>query len=420
MNTSDIILTAISAILANKLRSILTVLGIIIGVAAVISVMSIGEGARAEITAKIEGLGTNLIFVRPGAAVENGVKSEQGTAPTLTIEDAAALTDKTKAPDVLLVAPEIVGKVARLTLSAGVENVTTSGRGVTPEYPFVRNLVIGEGRFISERDVENADLVIVLGSSVAKDLFKIVNPIGQMVRGFDNRFNFTVIGVLQESGGTGFGVSDDFVFLPISTVQYRLQAGRTVKGEYNVSSINVQAIDSDSIASAKEQVTAILRQRHQVGEDSEDFTITSQVDLQEAFGEVAAVFTIFLGSIAGISLLVGGIGIMNIMLVTVTERTREIGIRKAVGAKRGDILRQFLAEAMVLSFSGGLFGIGAGWVLARGFARISINDQTIQTLILPSSVAIAVGVAVTIGLFFGLYPAFLASRLDPIEALRRE
>lgn len=420
MNPQDIIFTAIAAILANKLRSILTVLGIIIGVAAVIGVMSIGEGARTQITSKIEGLGTNLVFVRPGAAVEKGVKSEQGTAPTLTIEDAAALTDGTKAPDVLLVAPEIVGKAARLTLSAGAENVTTGGRGVTPEYAFVRNLVIEEGRFISERDVEAADLVIVLGSTVAEDLFGVTDPIGQMVRGFNNRFNFKVIGVLQASGGTGFGLSDDYAFLPISTVQYRLQAGRTVKGEYNVSSINVQAVDSDSIIDAKEQVASILRERHQVGEGFEDFTITSQEDLQETFSEVAVVFTIFLGSIAGISLLVGGIGIMNIMLVTVTERTREIGIRKAVGAKRGDILRQFLAEAMVLSFAGGMLGVGAGWALAGAFSQVSINDQAIQTVILPSSVAIAVGVAVAIGLFFGLYPAFLASRLDPIEALRRE
>lgn len=420
MNPRDIIFTAIAAILANKLRSILTVLGIIIGVAAVIGVMSIGEGARTQITGKIEGLGTNLVFVRPGAAVEKGVKSEQGTAPTLTIEDAAALTDGTKAPDVLLVAPEIVGKAARLTLSAGAENVTTGGRGVTPEYAFVRNLVIEEGRFISERDVEAADLVIVLGSTVAEDLFGVTDPIGQMVRGFNNRFNFKVIGVLQASGGTGFGLSDDFAFLPISTVQYRLQAGRTVKGEYNVSSINVQAVDSDSIIDAKEQVASILRERHQVGEGAEDFTVTSQEDLQETFSEVAVVFTIFLGSIAGISLLVGGIGIMNIMLVTVTERTREIGIRKAVGAKRGDILRQFLTEAMVLSFAGGMLGVGAGWALARVFSQVSINDQAIQTVILPSTVAVAVGVAVAIGLFFGLYPAFLASRLDPIEALRRE
>lgn len=411
--------TAFGALLDSKLRSTLTVLGVIIGVAAVIGVMSIGEGTRVRITSQIELLGTDMVFVRPGAESQGGVSSGQGSAQSLTIEDAFALTDVSKAPNVLLVAPEIFSR-SPLRIVAGSNNALVRGTGTTPDYAHVRNAVVGEGRFITEEDVRTAALTVVLGSKTAEELFGIESPIGQMVR-ISNSWTFTVVGVLEEAGGTGLGLLDDIAIIPISTVQYRLAAARTARGEFSLNNINVRAVSSENMTLAKAEITAILRERHGIEEGTEnDFTVTSQEELAETFTQVVDVFTIFLSSIAGISLLVGGIGIMNIMLVSVTERTREIGIRKAVGAKRSDILRQFIAEAVGLSFLGGALGIALGWLLSRGFSRVPFNGQTIETVITLNSVGLAVGVAVAIGLFFGLYPAIRASRLDPIEALRHE
>jgi putative ABC transport system permease protein len=419
VNPLETLQAALTALMDSKLRSTLTVLGVIIGVAAVIGVMSIGQGAQVEITNRIERLGTDMLFVRPGAATDEGVRGEQGTAQSLTMEDAFALTDQERAPDVLLVAPEVRSGRA-LRLAVGSENASVPLFGTTPDWAHIRNAQVAEGRFITEEDVRISALVMVMGANTAKTLFGISSPVGQVVR-MNNAWSFTVVGVLQEGGGTGLGLLDDIAILPISAVQYRLGAARTARGEFRLNNINIRAMSSDRMAAAKEQVVAILRQRHGIGEaDDDDFTVTSQEELRVTFNQVASVFTIFLGSIAGISLLVGGIGIMNIMLVSVTERTREIGIRKAVGAKRGDILRQFLAEAVALSFVGGALGIALGWALSRGFSRISFNDQTIQTVITPDSVVLAVSVAVAIGLFFGLYPAVRASTLDPIEALRHE
>jgi putative ABC transport system permease protein len=406
---------AIGAIAANKLRAALTVLGIIIGVAAVIGVMSIGRGAEAQIEERIESLGTNLIFVRAGAQTTQGVNQGFGSAQTLTVEDAAALTDRTRTPAVALIAPEVS---ANVQLVAGSANTRARGIGTTPEYGPMRNADIAEGRFIIEQDVSNSALVVVLGSSIAETLFSFTNPVGQKVR-INNRA-FTVVGVLEEAGGTGLGNLDDLVVIPLTTVQFRLQAQRTAQGEFSLQSINVQAVDGDAMDAASDQISAILRERHGIGGGEDDFTVTSQADLLEAVTAVTDVFTIFLASVAGISLLVGGIGIMNIMLVSVTERTREIGIRKAVGARRSDILRQFLMEAIALSFSGGALGVGLGWVMGQGFSRLTINNQSVETLITPGSIVLAVSVAVAIGLFFGLYPAVRASRLDPIQALRHE
>ena len=415
MSLMDTLRTAASALLANKLRSTLTVLGIVIGVAAVIGVLSIGQGARASIASNIESLGANLLFVRSGTTTTQGVQSAQGSAQTLTLEDAEALVDPINAPDVLRVAPEVN---AGAQIVAGTENLRGRVIGTTEAYVEVRDVEILEGRFITDSDVLRVSTVVVLGYNVADQLFGPFSPVGQTVR-INNRA-FTVIGVLAEQGGTAQGLLDDVMMMPITTVRFRLQANVTAQGELSVQTINVEASSDERMQEAEAQITAILRERHQIIGSDDDFTVTSQEDLIETFQEVSNVFTLFLGAIAGISLMVGGIGIMNIMLVSVTERTREIGLRKAVGARRGDILKQFLSEAVLLSAFGGGVGVILGWGLAQLFERVSLNNQQIETLVTADVVSLAVGVAVAIGLFFGLYPAVRASRLDPIEALRYE
>ena len=415
MGLMDTLRTAISALLANKLRSTLTVLGIVIGVAAVIGVLSIGQGASAAVSSQVEDLGANLLFVRPGTTTTGGVQGAQGSAQTLTLEDAQALVDPVNAPDVLRVAPEVNSGAQIVT---GSENLRSRVVGTTEAYLEVRDVEILEGRFITAQDVLRTATSVVLGYNVADELFGPFSPVGQIVR-INNRA-FTVIGVLEEQGGTTQGLLDDLVIMPITTVRFRLQAQVTAQGELSVQTINVEASSDDRMEEAEAQIAAILRQRHQIIGSDDDFTITSQEDLVAALVEVSNVFTLFLGAIAGISLMVGGIGIMNIMLVSVTERTREIGLRKAVGARRRDILKQFLSEAVLLSAFGGGVGVFLGWGLAQLFERVSLNNQQIETLVTADVVSLAVGVAVAIGLFFGLYPAVRASRLDPIEALRYE
>ncbi|MCI0821313.1 MAG: ABC transporter permease, partial [Chloroflexi bacterium] len=340
--------TALSSIGANKLRAGLTLLGIVIGVAAVISLMSIGRGAQAAITERLEALGTNLLFVQPGAASQGNVFFGQGSASTLTLEDANALLDPVFAPSVAAVAPELRsnGQVV-----AGRENTFTQVIGVTPSYPAVRNVEIGSGDFISRGHVDNRSEVVVLGSGVSETLFGFRDPVGQTVR-IDGR-RFEVIGVLESQGGGAFGSFDDQVLVPITTAYYRLGAQRTPQGGVTVQTISVQVKSADSMDSAVREIGTVLRLRHRItGED--DFTINSQQETIEALEETTNTFVVFLGAIASISLLVGGIGIMNIMLVSVTERTREIGIRKAMGAKRKDIMLQFVTEATLLSLGGGL------------------------------------------------------------------
>ncbi|MDY6910865.1 MAG: ABC transporter permease, partial [Chloroflexota bacterium] len=357
----------------------------------------------------------NLLFVRPGAASTGMVRSAQGSAATLTLEDAEAIANPSNVPSAELVAPEISTWIQVVT---GSENVTTQILGVTAEYEEVRNYKVAEGSFITEHNEQARSMVCVLGSNVAEDLFGGLDPIGQRVKII--RRQFQVIGVLESKGGTGFGSQDDIVVVPITTAMYRLMPQRTSSGGHRVSLINVQAVDEDSIDAATEQITGLLRERHRItGED--DFTITSQQDILETMQEVTGVMTILLGSIAGIALLVGGIGIMNIMLVSVTERTREIGIRKAVGAKRRDILMQFLIESAVLSLSGGIVGLLIGWGFSRLISGINMGDgQSLTTVVSPDIVILAVGVAVGIGLFFGSWPAVRAARLNPIDALRYE
>ena len=414
MNFSQHLGIAFEGIRANKLRSVLTMLGIIIGVAAVIVLMSIGTGTQATITARITSLGSNLVFVRSGAPQQGGVRQAQGSGVSLTLEDADALDDPFLAPSVTLVAPEVrtFGQVVARNL-----NVNTRVTGVTEVYSEVRNYALAEGEFISDQNVLARSMVVVLGNNVADQLFPEDFPVGQNLK--INRQQFRVIGVLASKGGTGLGFEDDVVMVPITTAMTRLSRQRSTRGGNSVSTINIQVIDEKEIDRAKEQIADILRQRHRItGED--DFTITSQEDTLDTLNQITGVFTAFLGSIAGISLLVGGIGIMNIMLVSVTERTREIGIRKAVGAKRRDILAQFLVEATVMSLVGGGVGLAIGILISRLVSGIELNGQPLNTVVSPEIVVLAVSVSAAVGLFFGIYPATRAASLHPIQALRYE
>jgi putative ABC transport system permease protein len=415
MNLTESLRVALRALLANKMRSALTMLGMIIGVSAVITLMSVGAGAQATVTARIQSMGTNLLFIRPGAASQGGVRAAAGTRPTLTYEDAVALADPLNCSACALVAPEVM-YFAQVV--AGPQNTNTRILGVTPEYQEVRNFHVAEGEFISRQNVIARSLVAVLGSGVAEGLFGEENPIGQSIR--INRINFRVIGVMETKGTQGFGSQDDLVLLPITTIQQRLMAQRTARGRRNVSTINVQLIDGkpSTKETAVQQIGEVLRQRHRVAED--DFTIGSQEDLLAVASQVTGIMTLLLGSIAGISLLVGGIGIMNIMLVSVTERTREIGIRKAIGAKRRDILLQFLIESAVVSLAGGVAGILLGMAMSQALSHLRLGGQTIPSVVTIEAVALAFGVSAIIGLFFGIYPASRASRLNPIDALRYE
>jgi len=414
MNAAQTVRTALAALTANKMRSSLTVLGVIIGVTAVISLMSIGRGSQAAITSNIESLGSNLLFVRPGASTEAGVRGAQGSAISLTLEDAEALADRQLAPAVAGVAPQ-VQTFAQVV--AGKKNTRTQVLGVTPEYQSVRNFPVATGVFISSSQVKSSSMVAVLGSNVAETLFGQMIPVGQSIK--INGRQFKVIGVLQSKGGTGFGMTDDVVLAPITTVQKRLSSQRTAAGQQSVQTINVQAASAKETDAAIQQIASILRQRHRiVGED--DFTISSQQETIDALQQSTQVWVVFLGAIAGISLLVGGIGIMNIMLVSVTERTREIGVRKAVGAKRRDILLQFLVEAALLSLTGGGIGVLVGWGVSHFVSGLNLGGQAIRTVVSADTVILAVSVSAAIGILFGLYPAYRAARLNPIEALRYE
>ena len=415
MTAITILRTALSSLGANKLRAGLTLLGIVIGVAAVISLMAIGRGVQQTITERIQALGTNLLFVRPGETSTRGIGGGQGSAATLTIDDAYALQDSPFAPSISAVAPELSTSAQ---LVAGRKNTSTTVVGVTPEYQYVRNFPVESGQFISPGHVESNAMVAVLGATVAEDLYGFRSPIGQNVR--INGRRFEVIGVLKFKGGSRFFSFDDRVMVPITTAYYRLSSQRTAQGSISVQTINVQMEDVSMIDSALGEVATVLRLRHRITGD-DDFTVTNQQETIEALQEATNSFVFFLGAIAGISLLVGGIGIMNIMLVSVTERTREIGIRKAMGAKRRDIMLQFVSEATLLSLGGGGIGVLLGWlltVLLNG--RSVIGNSPSQTVFNADIAILALAVSAGIGLFFGIYPAMRAARMHPIEALRYE
>ncbi len=422
MSIIDAVRTAFAALAANRMRSALTMLGIIIGVSAVITLMAVGQGAQKGVTERIRGLGSNLLFIRP-AQVETSNAAQvvaQGQTLTLVDTDAYAINDPERFPYVDGVAPQVTFDAQ---LIAGAQNTRTTITGTTSDYQYVRDFYVAQGQFITDDDVTRKALVAVLGNRLAQTLFGDTNPIGKTIRlavgpGGLISFTFRVVGVMEPRGATTTGDEDDLMFIPLPTMQARIPFLRNPQGLSNVMQISVKIKDKNQFDRAREEIAALLRERHQVAKD--DFVIRTQDDLITTASDVSRTLTILLASIASISLLVGGIGIMNIMLVSVTERTREIGIRKAVGAKRRDILTQFLMEALTVTMAGGGIGVIVGVSLAKLASGQTIADEDIQTVISPLAIILAFSVSAAIGIFFGIYPAFRAARLNPIEALRHE
>ncbi len=426
MQIWESIVIALQALTVNKLRTFLTMLGVIIGVASVIALLSIGKGFERNFNRAIQSLGTNVLWISPGnfdifSDGSEGASSRKATqrrkAPEpLTLGDVQAIADPLFVPDVAAVSPEYSGSPNIVT--RGQIEMDSSLTGVTPEYRTVRNVTLEMGEFISQGHVNRRARVAVLGSAVASELFESYEyPLGQTVK--LNGIPFEVIGVLVEKERGIFGDENNKVLIPITTAQTRLYNAGTFRGNLIVSAIYVQVASPDRMEAVSDRIHEVMRNRHRLGlEDEKDFTVINQAQLLQFGNSIAAGLTAFLGSIAAVSLLVGGIGIMNIMLVSVTERTREIGIRKAVGAKRRDILLQFLIEAMVLSLLGGFLGIGLGYGVSIWLPRAIPNfEETVVTL---DSILLATGFAATVGLFFGVYPATRAARLKPIDALRYE
>ncbi|MFH0941928.1 MAG: ABC transporter permease [Chloroflexota bacterium] len=401
--------TAWVGIATHKLRSFLTILGIVIGVAAVISLMSIGKGAQRDILARIGTLGSDLITINPGSATFGGVRGAAGSVQTLTQEDAAAIAEQVEY--INLVAPTYS---TRLQLVVGGKNTNATVTGVPPAYLEVQHLKIASGAFFTDYEYQRGARVVVLGSEVKQTLFGDIDPIGQQIRMGGNIVR--VIGVL-ESKGAGFGSPDEAILVPLTAIQQMVSRTRTAQGERVVSSIVLTVSDEKQIETVIQEISSLLRTRHRLGLNVEDdFRITSMQELTQTITQTTGTLTLLLGAIAAISLLVGGIGVMNIMLVSVLERTREIGIRKALGAKEHDIWLQFLIEAAFLTLTGGIIGVIAGWVVSYFVSRTG----TLSAVVTPDIVILAVSVSVGIGLFFGFYPAWNASRLNPIEALRSE
>ena len=419
MGLTEQLRVALRALSVNKLRSSLTMLGIIIGVGAVITLLSVGQGVQNLVTGQLQSIGTNLLFVVPGNMSDSQMQARSGSFQQMTLADAIAIGDPANAPDVIAVAPELMSSAE---VSYGKKTVRVNTSGVTPIYETVRNFPVTDGRFISETDINSKARVAVIGSRIAERLFteQGLYPLGASIK--VNNVPFRVVGVLESKGGGGGmmgGNQDEVVLVPLSTAHERLfQRNHNSRGEPLVSVAYAQVVSEDRMSEAADQISALLRDRHDIAfEDDDDFSVINQRDLVAIFGQITGVLTLFLGAIAGISLLVGGIGIMNIMLVSVTERTREIGLRKAVGAKRRDILMQFLIESVVLSLIGGLLGIAIGALAAWGISQLQSDLIAVVT---PQSIILATSFSAAVGLFFGIYPATRAARLNPIEALRYE
>ena len=406
MNITDLIEEVYLGVSANKIRSGLTMLGIIIGIASVIAMLSIGGGAKAQIEGNIQAIGSNLLLVLPGAQRGAGtfVSAGRGSAQTLTREDATALNGL---PGVELVEPE---STQRYQVTAAGKNTNTQTVGTSPAYPNVRNVTIQSGVFFTEAQLTARAKVAVIGPTTSKDLFGDgTDPIGKKIR--IKGLEFSIIGLTAPKGGSGFSNPDDIIIVPISTMATFLS------GSKFIGTIGIKATDQASMSTAQAAVTAVMLDRHHFASlDQADFSVLNQSDLVSAASSVADTFATLLASIASISLLVGGIGIMNMMLTTVTERTREIGLRQAIGAEKGEIIGQFLGEAVLLTVLGGLFGIALGY----GVSRLISSLMGMTTSVTWSSVMLAFGVSGLIGLVFGYYPARQAAQLNPIQALRYE
>ena len=426
MKIYDSFRSALQSLVVNKLRSALTMLGVIIGVAAVIAMVSVGNGASQSVQNTILNLGSNLVTVSPSFGSDNGLKGAGAQAQNLTLDDMRSIQDQLGAS---IAAAEAEQQAGRWQVTAAGQNMNTSVTGVTEDYPIVRDWGLDSGDFFSTSDLNLNAQVAVLGATTATNLFGDVDPVGQTVQlrqafggggqgGSAQRariLNFRVVGVLGVKGSTFGLIRDDQILVPLTTAEHVL-TGRLNQ----VSQIVIKATSSDTMDLTTSDVNNILLQRHNIADPaSADFTVTNQNDTLAALSSVTGTFTLLLGAIGGISLLVGGIGIMNIMLVSVNERTREIGIRKAVGARRGDILNQFLIEAVALTGLGGVIGILLGWAITFVVHQIP-QAASLPLLITSGTVIIAVGVSVAIGVVFGLYPAMRAARLHPIQALRYE
>ena len=403
---------AVNGLLSNRLRSGLTMLGILIGVSAVILLVGVGNGASVAVQQQIQSLGSNLLTVFPSnARGAGGVQQGFGTGSTLTLDDVKAIANRQSSPDVVTAIPSAGG---RAQLTFGNQNWNSSLTGTTQDFPSVRNYQLASGQFLTAADVDASSKVAVIGQTLVTNLFSGQDPIGQLIK--INRQSFRVVGLFAEKGSSGgFNNQDDLVVVPITSAWNYLLGGRG----RNVQQIYVEATSAQATSAATTEVTEVLLDRHHISDPTQaDFQILSQQDVLNSASQTTGVLTLMLGAIAGISLVVGGIGIMNIMLVTVTERTREIGIRKAIGARRRDILMQFLIESMFLAGLGGALGILVGFGLSR-ILPLAVSSLPTPIISMPS-VFLAFGISVGIGLFFGLYPANRAARLRPIEALRYE
>jgi putative ABC transport system permease protein len=398
------------SVTTHKLRSFLTILGVVIGVAAVIILMSVGKGTTSKIVSNLSTLGTNTVYVSPGSTSSGGVRGGFGSASTLTLEDAEAIAGSVE--NITAVAPY---STSSSQVIAGSQNMNVRITGVTTAYQQVFNVEVADGDFLTEDQYDRKQKVAVLGATVATTLFPDGDPVGQKIR-MSNTV-FTVIGLLESKGESMMNSTDQTILIPLSTLQGIMSKSVTTTGQHTVNSIALQAADKEAIVQVKQDITILLEDRHKIAAgDDDDFSVSSMDDLISTITSSTESMTLLLGAIAGISLLVGGIGVMNIMLVSVMERRREIGVRKALGAKERDIWSQFLVDAALLTFTGGIIGVAIGW---GGSALINYMGWT-QTSVTSDIVILAVAVSVGIGLFFGFYPAWQASRLDPIQALRAE
>ena len=402
---TELLKMAALSLIANKLRTLLTMLGIIIGVASVIAMTSVGRGVKKNVVDSISRLGSNLLMVMPGSSNRGGVRGAAGSVITLTYDDAKAIKDKIK--DISYVSPTVQNSYQ---VVYGHENWNTTVTGVIPEYVNIQSLTLQSGLLFTEHDVEVRSRVAVIGTTVATNLFGEVNPVGKKIR--IGNAPYTIIGLIASKGQSSMGQDqDDIVLIPLTTAQERLL------GITYVRSINVQVSDADKMDQVQAQIETLLRQRHRIKQGAEDdFNVRNLTSIMETMSETTTMITLLLGSVAGISLIVGGIGIMNIMMVSVTERTREIGIRKAIGATYSNVMLQFLIESTMISVIGGIIGICVGIGLAQAISKFGNFTTVISAL----SIIVSFGFSLFVGIVFGMLPARKAARLDPIDALRYE